>query len=732
MPVADKTGFRTKPRRTPAPLNTPVLVASALVIAVITTWTIIAPTGAGEALGTATTWIATWFGWFYVALAGIIVVFVFWLAFSRYGMMKLGPQNSKPQFSLPTWAAMLFAAGIGTDLMFFSVAEPVTQYLAPPHGDAETIEAAREATVWTLFHYGLTGWAMYALMGIALGYFAYRRGKPLAVRSALYPLLGKRVHGLAGDLVDAAAILGTIFGVATTLGIGVVQINVGLQILFGIEVHLAPQIVLAAIAVFLAAISAWSGVAKGIRVLSQLNVFGALALAAWVLFTGDTSFLLNAMVMNVGDLVSGFSSMALETFAFSAGSAWMATWTLFFWAWWIAWASFVGMFLARISRGRTIREFVFGCLLLPLIYVVMWVSIFGNAALEKVRASDAGRAWGEATVSSPEFGFYTLLQDYPLPFIVVALATCVAFLFYVTSADSGALVMANLSSRLPDAETDGRTSVKLLWAFLTGALTIGVLAVGGIPALQSATIVMGLPFAFVMLGVMISMVKALREDSISEKSRERSARNVPTGGPSTLTWRERVAWRFGEITPWQAVRFMNDVAQPALEKLAAEIPGGAVVERGDEDDIADLPEDRHVYDRLKFTVHTESDDFVYRILAVAVPKPIYGVHVATEDDYYTRLEVHTDEQAQDYDVMGYTTEGLIHDVLDHLDRHQDYLRIRGDGMRQGALKEAAKEAKREERREVWAERRDALVEKLEKIEERLEERKERKEREKER
>ncbi|MDP9800442.1 choline/glycine/proline betaine transport protein [Arcanobacterium wilhelmae] len=725
MAVTDKIRFRRKPRRDKAPLNTPVLVTSALVIAAITAWTIIAPKGAGDALAATTTWIATWFGWFYVALAGTIVVFVFWLAFSRYGNMKLGPQNSKPLFSLPTWAAMLFAAGIGTDLMFFSVAEPVTQYLAPPSGEPETIEAARQATVWTLFHYGLTGWAMYALMGIALGFFAYRRGKPLAVRSALYPILGNRVHGLAGDMVDAAAILGTIFGVATTLGIGVVQINVGLQILFGIEVRLAPQILLAAVAVALAGISAWSGVAKGIRVLSQLNVFGALLLAAWVLFTGDTPFLLNAMVMNVGDLVSGFGGMALETFAFTAGTEWMAAWTLFFWAWWIAWASFVGMFLARISRGRTIREFVFGCLILPLVYIVMWVSIFGNSALEKVRSSEAGREWGAATMDSPEFGFYTLLQDYPWPFVVVLLATSVAFLFYVTSADSGALVMANLSSRLPDAETDGRTSVKLLWAVLTGALTIGVLIVGGIPALQNATIVMGLPFAFVIVGVMVSMVKALREETVTEKSRERSARNVPTGGPATLTWRERVAWTFGEVTPWQAVRFLNDVAQPALEKLAAEIPGGALVERGDDDPIPDLAEDRHVYDRLKFTVRTGSDDFVYRILAVAVPKPVYGVHVATEEDYYTRLEVHTDEQAQDYDVMGYTVEGLIHDVLDHLDRHQDYLRLRDDSMRKSAIKEATKEAKREERREAWAGRKEAFVERIERFEERRKERKER-------
>ena len=254
----------------------------------------------GEAVGR----VVDWFGWFYILLTSVVLVFVLYLAISPYGAIKLGPDHSKPQFSTFAWASMLFAAGIGTDVMFYAVAEPVSQYMAPPTGDPETIAAAREATVWTLFHYGISGWGLYALMGMALGYFTYRLNLPLAVRSALYPIFGRRVDGGLGHVVDTAAVLGTIFGVATSLGIGVVFLNQGLNILFGVPVGLGAQIALIVLAVGMAAVSATTGVDKGIRFLSQLNVILALGLAAYVLLTGRTSFILNAVVMNLGDYAS--------------------------------------------------------------------------------------------------------------------------------------------------------------------------------------------------------------------------------------------------------------------------------------------------------------------------------------------------------------------------------------------------------------------------------------------
>ncbi|MBL8928603.1 MAG: BCCT family transporter [Kineosporiaceae bacterium] len=437
--------------------------------------------------------------------------------------MKLGPDHSKPQFSTFAWASMLFAAGIGTDVMFYAVAEPVAQYLAPPSGEPESIGAARDATVWTLFHYGISGWGLYALMGMALGYFTYRANLPLAVRSALYPIFGRRVDGPLGHAVDTAAVLGTIFGVATSLGIGVVFLNEGLNILFGIPVGLGAQIALIVLAVVIAAVSATTGVDKGIRFLSQLNVILALGLAGWILLTGGrTPFILNAVVMNVGDYVQTFARKTMETFAYEGASEWMSLWTLFFWAWWIAWASFVGLFLARISRGRTIRQFVAGTMIIPFSYVVMWISIFGNAALDRIRGGDT--QFADDAFASPATGFYTLLQDYPLAGVIIALSVFVGLLFYVTSADSGALVMGNLSSNLRSVQDDAAPWLRIVWASATGLLTIAVLAVGGIVALQYATVIFGLPFAFVVGLVMMGLLRALR---IERRRAESGAHALP-------------------------------------------------------------------------------------------------------------------------------------------------------------------------------------------------------------
>ncbi len=302
----------------------------------------------------------------------------------------------------------------------------------------QTIEAARQAMVWTLFHYGLTGWSMYALMGMALGYFSYRYNLPLTIRSALYPIFGKRINGPIGHSVDIAAVIGTIFGIATTLGIGVVQLNYGLSVLFDIPDSLAAKAALIALSVIIATISVTSGVDKGIRVLSELNVALALGLILFVLFMGDTSFLLNALVLNVGDYVNRFMGMTLNSFAFDRPVEWMNNWTLFFWAWWVAWSPFVGLFLARISRGRTIRQFVMGTLIIPFTFTLLWLSVFGNSALYEIIHGDA--AFAQEAMAHPERG-YSLLAQYPAFTFSASVATITGLLFYVTSADSGALVL---------------------------------------------------------------------------------------------------------------------------------------------------------------------------------------------------------------------------------------------------------------------------------------------------
>lgn len=365
-------------------LNGVVFYISALIILIFSITTILFNDFANRTLNTVLAWVSSTFSWYYLLAATLYMVFVIFIACSRYGNIKLGPKHSKPEFSLLSWSAMLFSAGIGIDLMFFSVAEPLSHYMHPPVGEGQTLEAARQGMVWTLFHYGLTGWCMYALIGMALGYFSYRYNLPLTIRSALYPIFGNKIHGPIGHSVDTAAVIGTIFGIATTCGIGVVQLNYGLHVLFDLPENLWMQTALIVVAVVMTIISVTSGVNKGLRVLSEINIYVSVGLMLFILFLGNTEFLLNAFVQNIGDYINRFPSMTLESFAFQQPKEWMNSWTLFFWAWWVAWSPFVGLFLARISRGRTIREFVSGTLIIPLFFTLTWLSIFGNSALHSV------------------------------------------------------------------------------------------------------------------------------------------------------------------------------------------------------------------------------------------------------------------------------------------------------------------------------------------------------------
>ena len=639
-----------------------VLWTTAVFIAVVAGWALIDPKGTESQLGTVVEWMGGWFGWFYIALATIVLFFVVYLAL-RFGRIRLGHDHDRPEYSTFAWASMLFAAGIGTDLMFFAVAEPASQYLAPPQGKGETLDAAREGTVWTLFHYGITGWGMYTLMGIALGYFAHRKGLPLAVRSALYPLFGKRINGGIGNAVDIATVLGTIFGVATSLGIGVVMLNVGLDLLFGIDQGVPAQIGLVVVAVVTATISATSGIDKGIRILSQLNVILALFLAGWVLVFGDTRFLLRAATMNVGDFVNLFPGMTLDTMAYDYPGEWMNLWTLFFWAWWIAWASFVGMFLARISKGRTIGQFVVGTLTIPFLYIVMWVTMFGNTAIKRIM--DGDKAFGDAAVNTPESGFYQLLQQFPAATFIIGLATFVGLLFYVTSADSGALVMANLSSDLPDAETDAKPWVRVLWAAATGVLTITMLIVGGITALQYATIVMGLPFAFVMILVMIGIHRALTGEQRHASAMLDSLRSGTIGAPPTAngSWKNRLARQFGSVSAKATEERMDEVVVPALEEVVVELR-----ERGVNAELEHLAQPTKQLRRsVTLTVHAadpRAEDFHYTSQIRSIKVASYGARMIEADDISCQLEVVVPGGGA-YDVLTYSKEEIAHDVLDH-------------------------------------------------------------------
>ncbi|MGP6172485.1 choline BCCT transporter BetT [Microbacterium sp. A196] len=652
------------------PPRWPVLIGSAVAILAIALWAIFAPVQAGEVIGVMVGWIATNFGWYFVLTAAIVVVFVLVLAFSSVGRTKLGPDHSKPQFSMFTWASMLFAAGIGIDLMFFAVSEPAAQYMNPPTGDGETIAAARQAIVWTFFHYGPVGWAMYALMGAAFAYFAYRLNQPLTIRSVLSPLFGRFTNGWVGHSVDIFTVLGTVFGIATTLGIGVVQLSYGMHVLFGTEDGVSMQIALIVLAVAMATISTVSGVEKGIRRLSEANVILAIILLLWITITGQTRRILDGLVMNIGDFVATFPSLLMETFAWTRPDDWMQGWTLFFWAWWVAWAPFVGLFLARISRGRTLRQFIVGVLVIPFAFIAIFVSIFGNSALEIILGGDT--AFAEAAVNTPERAFFDLLQQYPAAPVVLAVALLTGLLFYVTSADSGALVLANLTSKMEDPRQDASKLLRIFWSLATGLLTLGMLLVGGVPTLQAATLIIGLPVSLLLYLVMISLYRSLRTET---HHRAGYLATLPGRfGPTQTNWRQRLKRSTTFPGRAQAVTYLDNVAAPALQDVADELCAA-----GTEASVARIEIDGLDMPSLILSVpFADAEDFSYQLYPVAHEVPTFAYRSISESSQYFRIEPFAATGSRGYDVYGYTSDQLITDVLSSYESHLEYLRLTVD------------------------------------------------------
>ncbi|MFP0369641.1 choline transporter [Acinetobacter baumannii] len=652
------------------PLNRVVFYISALIILIFSLVTFLFNDFANRTINTVLAWVTSTFGWYYLLAATLYMVFVIFIACSRYGEIKLGPKHSKPEFSLLSWSAMLFSAGIGIDLMFFSVAEPLSHYMQPPVGVGQTYEAARQSMVWTLFHYGLTGWCMYALIGMALGYFSYRYNLPLTIRSALYPIFGNRINGAIGHSVDTAAVIGTIFGIATTCGIGVVQLNYGLHVLLGLPENIWMQFALIAIAVGISIISVTSGVNKGLRILSEINIYVSIGLLLFILFLGNTEFLLNALVQNIGDYLTRFPTLALQSFAFEQPKDWMSSWTLFFWAWWIAWSPFVGLFLALISRGRTIREFVCGTLIIPLLFTLTWLSIFGNSALHSV-IFEGNQTLAATVLSNPAHGFYDLLAQYPGFTFIASVATVTGLLFYVTSADSGALVLGNFTTKLTHIDNDAPRWLSVFWAIAIGLLTLAMLMTNGITALQNATIIMGLPFSFVMFLVMAGLYKSLRLEDYRHASRSMNAAPV-VGNVDILNWKQRLTRVMHHPGTTETRRMLDTVCKPAVQAVADEL-----IKQGMNVDVQQTPlEDEEALYHLDITIHLEEEqNFVYQIWPVRYSAPNFSQRVKRGKQFYYRLETYLYEGSQDNDLVGYSKEQVINDILDKYERHMTFLHI---------------------------------------------------------
>lgn len=465
------------------------------------------------------------FGWLYVLSATVFLVFVVWLFLSPYGRIRLGKDDEEPEYSNLTWFAMLFSAGMGIGLLFFGVAEPVMHYLSPPRGaSGATVAAARDALTITYFHWGLHAWAIYIIVGLCLAYFSYRHDLPLTIRSTLYPLLGQRIYGWMGDLVEILAVFGTLFGVATSLGLGVTQINTGLSYLGLLDVSITAQIVLIAIITLLALASVVSGLDVGIRRLSELNIGLSMMLLLFVLIAGPTVFLISTFVQSIGRYLNSLVELTFRTDAF-IGTDWQASWTMFYWGWWISWSPFVGMFIARISRGRTIRSFVTGVLFVPTLLTFGWMTVFGGTALSFELGGDTriGQAVSEALPTA----LFVMLEQLPLAEIASTLAIVVIALYFITSSDSASLVVDTLTA---GGRTDAPVWQRVFWALSQGAIAAVLLAAGGLSGLQTAAITTALPFCLVMLVMCYSLVAALRTEReaaqievAEETARDRSA-----------------------------------------------------------------------------------------------------------------------------------------------------------------------------------------------------------------
>jgi choline/glycine/proline betaine transport protein len=640
-----------------------VFYPSALIILAMLALSFAAPQATETAFSAAKTWVADDAGWFTVLAVAGFLVFIIGIAASGFGRLKLGPDHSTPDYNYATWFAMLFAAGMGIGLMFFGVAEPIMHYADPPVGDPATIAAARQAMRITFFHWGIHAWAIYAVVALSLAYFAYRHGLPLRIRSSLYPLIGERIHGPIGHAVDTFAVLGTIFGLATSLGLGVIQINAGLNYLFGVAVGTTTQVVLIIVITLIATGSVFSGLDRGVRRLSELNMILAVVLLAFVLVMGPTVHLLQAFVQNTGMYISNVFAMTFNLYAYEP-SGWIGGWTLFYWGWWIAWSPFVGMFIARISRGRSIREFVVGVLLVPLGFTFLWMTIYGNTALHLVLAQGAGELV-EAVAADSSVALFRFLEYLPMSGATSLLATALVVIFFVTSADSGALVIDMLSSK---GEDESPVWQRIFWALLVGAVAIALLIAGGLAALQAATIASALPFTIVMILMCWGMLRAMRLEMV-KRSSLRDARVMPSGAGGG-DWRARLRALTHHPQRREVLAFLQQQVTPALAEVAAELGkrGLQVQVQGGEDGRAWLQ-----------VGHGEEMDFFYSVRPQAYEPPTFMFEdprrKRSDDDRYFRAEVHLREGGQDYVVMGWRKDELIHDVLDQYQRHMHFLDV---------------------------------------------------------
>ncbi|AHY41041.1 choline transporter [Stutzerimonas decontaminans] len=643
----------------------PVFIPAVIVTLLLVIGTISNPELAGEVFSSTLAFITTNFGWFYMLSVAFFLVFIVGIAMTPWGSIKLGPDHAEPQYSFPAWFAMLFSAGYGIALLFFGVAEPVLHYASPPAGAGETVDAAKQAMQIAFFHWGFHIWAIYGLTGLVLAYFSFRHGLPLSMRSALYPIIGERIHGPIGHVVDIFAILGTLFGIATTLGLSVTQINAGINYLWpSIPISINVQIIAIAIITGLAICSVVAGLDKGVKNLSLLNMILAIGLMLFVFLVGPSIFILETFLQNTGSYLNNIIERTFNLQAYSR-SDWIGNWTLFIFGWTIAWSPFVGLFIAKISRGRTIRQFVFGVMFVPTIFTFLWFSVFGDTALHMIMVEGYTSLISDVQADNA-IALFKLFELLPMTSIASFLAVVLIITFFVTSSDSGSLVIDSLAA---GGALHTPVWQRVFWASIEGIVASALLLAGGLSALQTMTIASALPFAIIMMIAALGMWRALVIEGHHETSLQshmQGSRLASNAGPGL--WKKRLAGMVSFPSREEVDGFMNTTVLKAMRRVQRELSG--------QEWAAEVHTDE-AHSRLYLEVIKDDQvDFIYEIRAVGYAMPAFALTEDPEtDEQYYRAEVFLRRGGQHYDVYGYDQADIISDILDQFEKYLHFLHI---------------------------------------------------------
>lgn len=541
-----------------------VALPGLLVILLVSFYCGIFPNHANNFFKQIQNYVTTNLSWTYVLIVTLFILFLIIIALSKLGNIRLGADDSRPKYSFFSWIAMLFAAGMGIGLMYFGVAETISHYTNPAIADTDIVQRAKEAQLSTFFHWGIHAWGIYAVVGLILSYFAYRYKLPLAIRSGLYPILKDKIYGPIGHAVDTFALCSTFFGIATTLGFGVVQLNAGLKTIGVVdETSFTAQIMIVVFVTIIAVGSTLTGLDKGVKKLSELNLTLAFIMMMFILIAGPTIYLLGTFSEGIGYYISNLTRLTFNTYAFEEeGKQWFSNWTIMYWAWWISWSPFVGLFIARISKGRTIREFIIAVLIVPSLFNFLWMTVFGNSAVW-LDQHVAGGALSQLA-SDPDTLLFKFFEYFPLTGLLNVLAILIITVFFVTSADSGILVMNSIAS---SAKSNSPKWQNVFWGVLLVVLTLTLLRSGGLNSLQTMTLLSALPFGLILVVLCFCLWKALIIDQTFHSAK------LPYGSIAWdgHLWKERLA-RIATFSRKRDIKkFLNETVKVAFEEIKVEL-----------------------------------------------------------------------------------------------------------------------------------------------------------------